>query len=239
VPLDAAERARAQWIERFPAGFEEREVGAELELAAYVDEVPEELAHAEIEDVPDDWHDRWRAFHHGVAIGPLWVGPPWEAAPTDLLAVSIDPGRAFGTGAHATTRLCIEWLLGLDASSVLDVGCGSGVVAIAAAKLGFAPVFAVDDDPAAVEATRRNAHANDVVVTVDRLDALRDPLPVADVAVANIAADTVTAFAPRAPARTLVTSGYAAGASPTLHGFELVERRTSGDWVADLWRRPE
>jgi ribosomal protein L11 methyltransferase len=239
VSLDAAEVARAEWLERFPGGFEERELQHELELVAYVDAVPAALASAEIEDVPADWEQRWRVFHRGVSVGGLWIGPPWERPPAALIPVVIDPGRAFGTGAHPTTRLCIEWLLELDRASLLDVGCGSGVIAIAAAKLGFGPVAALDHDPAAVDATERNARANGVELTVHEVDALRAPLPEAEVAVANIAADAVRALALSVGARTLVTSGYYADAAFALEAFEHAGRRTAEDWVADLWRRRE
>jgi len=239
VPLGAAESARADWLERFPAGFEEREVDDALELAAYVEDVPEELRDAAVEDVPGDWLDRWRAFHHGVAVGPLWIGPPWEHSAPRLLPVVIDPGRAFGTGAHATTRLCLAWLSDLEPGSLVDIGCGSGVVAIAAARLGFAPVFAVDDDPAAVEATERNARANDVGIDVARVDALHEPLPSAAVAIANIALDVVVALAPRVTSRTLVTSGYYDNDLPTLDGYDHVDRRTAAGWAADRWQRRE
>ena len=110
----------------------------------------------------EGWEDGWRAFHHGVRVGRLWVGPPWENAPADAVAVVIDPGRAFGTGAHATTRLCLELLQEVEPTSLLDVGCGSGVLSVAAAKLGFAPVRAVDIDEVALETTRANAAANGV-----------------------------------------------------------------------------
>src|SRR5205814_10308700 len=111
-------------------------------------------------DVAEGWDDAWRAFHHGVVVGRLWVGPPWEAPPPAVEAVVIDPGRAFGTGAHPTTRLCLELLQELRPTSLLDVGCGSGGLPIAAALLGFAPVFGVDTEPASVKATLANARAN-------------------------------------------------------------------------------
>ncbi len=124
-------------LELFPAGFEEVDRGGSTELVAYTDAGGEErLWHAfggaAGTDVEAGWEDRWRDFHRPVRVGPLWVGPPWEEARDGALAVVIDPGRAFGTGSHPTTRLCLELLLGLDAhGSLLDVGCGSGVVAIA------------------------------------------------------------------------------------------------------------
>ncbi len=118
-------------LELFPEGFEEREDGAGVELAAYTDPAGEARARAAFGDitavdVAEGWEDRWRDFHRGVTIGPLWVGPPWERPPGDLLAVVIEPGRAFGTGAHPTTRLCLELLAELPPGSLLDVGCGSG-----------------------------------------------------------------------------------------------------------------
>jgi len=172
-----------------------------------------------------------------VAVGRLWVGPPWEAPAPGLLPVVIDPGRAFGTGAHATTRLCLAWLQELRRGSLLDVGCGSGVIAIAAAKLGHAPVTALDVDPAAVDATIRNAAANDVRVDARLADAEHEPLPSADAAVANIALAAVQAIAPRLRAPAVVTSGYLAGERPALAGFRHTGRRVAAEWAADLWER--
>jgi ribosomal protein L11 methyltransferase len=165
------------------------------------------------------------------------VGPPWETPPADLQAVVIDPGRAFGTGAHPTTRLCLELLAGLERASVLDVGCGSGVLAIAAARLGFAPVLAVDCDETAVAATVENAARNGVSVDTRVLDALRDVPPPADVVVANIGLDVVKALAPGLECERLVLSGYLEADQPAVPGLGHLVRRTSAGWAADLYGR--
>ena len=230
-------------IDLFPEGFEEVQRPLGVELAAYTG--PEGATRlwrafgefSSSDDVEDDWADRWRRFHRPVRIGALWIGPPWETPPGDATVVVIDPGRAFGTGAHETTRLCLELLGEVDRSSLLDVGCGSGVLAIAAAKLGFAPVDALDHDDAAVAATRQNAARNGVAVRVRVADALVDPLPEAAVSVANLSADAVERLAPRLRSATVVTSGYLAGQAPSLPGFRIVKRVSAAGWVADLAAR--
>ena len=110
----------------------------------------------------DDWLESIRAFHRPFRVGPLHVRPPWTPADPGALDVVIDPGMAFGTGQHATTHGCLQLLATRRQGSVLDVGCGSGILAIAAAKLGHAPVVAVDLDPDAIAATGANAAANGV-----------------------------------------------------------------------------
>jgi ribosomal protein L11 methyltransferase len=240
VPHADLEQARARFVELAPAGYEEVEAGELVELAAYGEDAERVLAafpDAVAREVEAGWEERWRAFHRPVEIGPLWVGPPWEAPPADALAVVVDPGRAFGTGAHATTRLCLELLLEQPAGSVLDVGCGSGVLAIAAARLGHAPVTAVDVDEAAVAATLGNAAANGVVLDVARRDATIERLPAADLALANIAAAAVVGIAAELDAARLVTSGYLAADEPVVEGFRRLERRLRDGWAADLFER--
>ena len=113
-------------------------------------------------------------------------------------------------------------------------GCGSGVIAIAAAKLGFAPVVGLDSDPHAIEAARANAAANGFELDFRRVDARVDALPEADVAVANISEELVAAVAPRLRCGLLVTSGYFEPHVPRLPGFRAVGRRRLDGWAADL-----
>jgi ribosomal protein L11 methyltransferase len=239
VPDARAEQARAVMLELFPAGFEEVDGDGSVELAAYTNAAGEEriwqaFGGADASDVEEDWEDRWRRFHKPVRVGALWVGPPWETPEEGAIAVVIDPGRAFGTGGHPTTRLCLDLLQDEDPGSVLDVGCGSGVLSIAAAKLGFAPVVAVDFDPQAVEATARNAADNGVDVRVAGADLREDELPAADLALANIAADAVRELGPRLRAGRAITSGYLVSDEVDLPGFRRERRVEDGGWAADL-----
>jgi ribosomal protein L11 methyltransferase len=113
------------------------------------------------------------------------------------------------------------------------------VLSIAAARLGFAPVTAVDNDPAALDATGRNASANAVELELLLADALAGPLPGADLAVANISRDTVERLVPQIDAPAIVASGYLERDEPVLPGFRRAGRRTEGGWAADLFRREE
>jgi ribosomal protein L11 methyltransferase len=234
----------------FPEGVEELD-GA---FAVYADEPPLGFDVVEVEDVADGWEDAWRGFHHGVQVGRLWVGPPWELPkaapglspgvggwaadassdeepPSDALAVVIDPGRAFGTGAHATTRLCLELLQDVEPTSLLDVGCGSGVLSIAAAKLGFAPVTAVDIDAVALEVTKANATANGVAVGV------ATGFRPSNLAVMNIALDVVERMLPELPVERAITSGYLERDEPRANGWRRSRRRVREGWAADLLER--
>ena len=231
-------------IALFPHGFEEHDDTHGVELAAYTDASGEErLWHAfgavQAQDVEDGWEDRWRRFHRPARIGRLWVGPPWEEPDIDAIAVVIDPGRAFGTGTHPTTRLCLELLDELAPTSLLDVGCGSGVLSIAAAKLGFAPVTAIDVEPQAIEATERNAAANDVEIATVLADALDRRLPAADTTVANITLEAVETLGSSLRSSCAVTSGYLASDAPTLPGYRTEKRRERDGWAADLHIRTD
>jgi ribosomal protein L11 methyltransferase len=231
-------------LELFPEGFEEVDSDGGVELVAYTDPGGEErLWHAfggaRAQDVAADWRDRWKAFHRPVRVGPLWIGPPWEDLPPDATAVVIEPGRAFGTGAHPTTQLCVELLLELERGSVVDLGCGSGVLAIAAAKLGYAPVLALDSDEHAVEATRANARANGVELQAEVADVVAGELPRTDVALANITRPTLEELAPRLGSHLLVASGYLPTAETELAGYRHVRRVTRDSWAADLYEEAE
>jgi ribosomal protein L11 methyltransferase len=229
-------------LDLFPEGFEEAGAGESLELLAFTDAAGEACARAAFDEVSaepvaDGWENEWKRFHRPVRVRSLWVGPPWEDAPPDATAVVIDPGRAFGTGAHPTTQLCLDLLHDLEQDSLLDVGCGSGVVSIAACRLGFAPVTAVDLDEAAIEAARRNALANRVEVDVQRLDVRTEPLPEARIAVANIDLATLAALSFPAFCGMVIASGYYAVEASQLPGFEAIARRVRDGWAADLFRR--
>jgi ribosomal protein L11 methyltransferase len=241
VGHDRAEEARAAMLELFPEGFEEVDRADGVELAAYTDASGEERLWAffgggRAADVAGGWEDRWRSFHRPVRTGRLWVGPPWEEPDADALAVVIDPGRAFGTGSHPTTRLCLEAMQELGPGSVLDVGCGSGVLAVAAALLGHAPVTAVDVEPPSIAATLANAAVNGVAVDA-RLVEASERLPPSDVVLANISLDAVEALPPRIDCETLVTSGYLVAQHPRLPGFAPVGRRSVEGWACDVHRR--
>jgi len=225
-------------------------------------------------EVPDDWADRWRDFHKPLLVGGrLWLRPSWEPPREGAIDLVVDPGQAFGTGAHPTTRLCLELLLELAAAGeahgpLTDLGTGSGVLAIAAAKLGWNPVSGYDHEPAALEAAAANASANGVELTLQRLN-LREHLPpLAPTVVANmtapillavasqLAADSesrgralrsLPAVAPESPPpalQTLVLSGLLPteldDVADAFAGTGLVEieRRREGDWAALLLRRP-
>jgi ribosomal protein L11 methyltransferase len=231
-------------LELFPEGFEEVESPGSVELVAYTNSGGEErLWHAfggaRGEDIAADWRDRWKAFHRPVRIGTIWIGPPWEEPPADATAVVIEPGRAFGTGGHPTTQLCVELLLELERGSVLDLGCGSGVLSVVAAKSGFGPVHARDSDEHAIEATRANAGANGVDVEAALADVLADDLPRTDVSLANITRPTLEQLAPRLRSRWLVSSGYLPTDESALDSFRHVRRVTRDSWAADLYEAAE
>jgi ribosomal protein L11 methyltransferase len=162
-----AETVLAELVELAPGrGLEERDVGDAVEYVLYgaAGELPAlpalraavggALVDVTTSELPDDWSERWKAFHRPVeaagARGRVRVRPPWEPAEGGAIDVVVDPGQAFGTGAHWTTRLCLELLLdhtGDAPGPFADWGAGSGVLALVAARLGYAPVAAVDYDP--------------------------------------------------------------------------------------------
>jgi ribosomal protein L11 methyltransferase len=255
----------AELLELAPNGVEEERAQGYVEFAIYgapgeLPELPElhaavggQLAEIETTQIPDDWADRWRDFHRPILVGErLLVRPSWAAdgQPGAPLEVVIDPGRAFGTGGHTTTRLCLELLLELaDAGqamgSLADWGTGSGLLAIVAAKLGFDPVIGCDHERAALEAAEENARANGVGLELRRLNLREQPPPAARTATANLTAPVLREVAGRMaePPRRMICSGLLASeAEPIATLFErralaVRERRDEGEWVALLLER--
>jgi ribosomal protein L11 methyltransferase len=176
---DTAEAARAQVAESFP------------DARLLLEEKPQQ-----------DWSNEWKALIKSVQVGRLWVGPPWEAdaAPKDKVRLVIEPKMAFGTGDHPTTSLC---LAAIDAymgahpgASVLDVGTGTGVLAIAAKKLGASRVVGTDNDPTSVELAHENAAVNGTPELELSGKELTQVQGTFDLVVANILANTLIALAP-------------------------------------------
>jgi ribosomal protein L11 methyltransferase len=194
------------------------------------------------------WEDAWQAFHKAQTVGRLFVRPPWTPPRDDLLDVVIDAGMAFGTGAHPTTRQCLEEIQSVPPGSLLDLGCGSGVVALAALRLGFGPVWGIDSDPVAVTGARGNADRNGLECAFSEGDATDAalPLPHADTVVANIALGPLVRLAPRfragpgeaAPAlrpRRLILAGLLVAQRDEVlaayPGFTAVAGRDDGEWL--------
>ncbi len=255
-----AELALAELLPLAPGGVEETDLGETVEYAVYgaPGELPalpdlkaatgEALVEVSTREIADDWAERWKDFHRPIELGErLYVRPPWSPAPgagSGMLDVVIDPAQAFGTGAHATTRLCLELMLELEPrGAFLDVGCGSGVLAIAAAKLGWESVVAIDFDGLSVEATRANAAANAVALEARAGDLRRDVMPGAPTVAANLLRPLLLTYAERLgspPPERLILSGLlreevdevAAAFAP--HGLRERARREAGEWAALL-----
>jgi ribosomal protein L11 methyltransferase len=257
-----AEAVLAELLALAPGGLEERELGEEaIEYVLYGarGELPalpglraaagDALVDVSTSEVPDDWSERWKAFHRPVDVSwrfrRLRVRPPWEAPlGGDGIDLVIDPGQAFGTGAHHTTRLCLELLLELDpAGALADWGCGSGVLAIAAARLGWDPVVACDWEAASVAAARENASVNGVPsIAVTRCDLRREEGPWAPTVVANLVRPLLLEVAAgmRRPPERLLASGLLreeadeVAAAFARHGLREADRRHGGEWSALL-----
>jgi len=260
-----AEVALAELLEVAPSGVEERDLGDVVEYAVYgapgeLPALPDlraaaggALVEVATEELPDDWSERWKAFHRPVEVGAgvrsLRVRPPWEPAGGGEEVV-IDPAQAFGTGAHDTTRLCLELLLELrPRGACVDLGCGSGVLAIAAARLGWAPVLGIDNERESVRATLANAAVNGVTVEGRAHDLLRDgPAPAAPTVLANLLRPLLTRIAEDGfeggaiPDR-LIASGLLRHEAAEIAeafarlGLREAARRHRGDWAALLLER--
>jgi ribosomal protein L11 methyltransferase len=258
VHAEQAERALAELLELVPGGLEERQVGDEVEYAVYgaPDELPERaevrarlggaLVALTREPVPENWERRWHEF-----LGPivaregdrlLTVRPPWiEGAAEDLV---IDPDVLFGAGTHATTRLCLRLLLAVPEphGPLCDWGAGTGVLAIAAARLGWDPVAAVEVDPAAVAVIEANALANGVAVDARAGDVTTHPPAWAPTVCANLTGPLLRGLAAageRPPERLIVSGVLGAEADEVVaawaaRGLRELRRIEEDGWAGSL-----
>ncbi|PLX41891.1 MAG: 50S ribosomal protein L11 methyltransferase [Deltaproteobacteria bacterium] len=199
----------------------------------------------------EEWLDSWKKYFHPFSPSKrLWVTPTWEEAPAGegMATLKIDPGRAFGTGGHETTKLVLglidDVLDRKPVSSMLDVGCGSGILSVAALLLGVGEVTAMDIDPDAVDVTGENAALNNVEERIYLYSGdLRGVEGSWPLVVANILYQIIMGLAPTlsektSPGGTLIISGLlsiegeAALEIFGAHGFTLLERRELGEWCA-------
>ncbi len=254
VRREQAEVVLAELLELAPSGVEEVAIGSGLvEYAVYgapgeLPALPDlraaaggALIEVTTAELADDWAERWREFHKPLVLGSrLTVRPPWVPPAETEIDVVIDPAQAFGTGAHATTRLCLELMLELEQrGSFLDLGSGSGVLAIVARRIGFSPVLACDYDQAAIEATRANGTRNEAAIEVQRLDLRTARLPQARTVAANLLAPLLLELAPRlavpGPGR-LIASGILDDEAERVAGaFADAGLRTSARRSRDGW----
>jgi ribosomal protein L11 methyltransferase len=200
----------------------------------------------------EDWANAWKEHYHVLRLGKrLVIAPTWrtyDAKPDDVV-IRLDPGMAFGTGLHPTTRMCLEKLEEVvrPAVTVLDVGTGSGILALAAARLGAGHVLAVETDPVAVDAAEQNVALNNLSDAISvRQGSVPLPQPQQfDIVVANIIARVIAELAPALaaalrPTGVLIASGIIAERSQMVEdalaaaGLSLVQRVTEGDWVTLL-----
>jgi ribosomal protein L11 methyltransferase len=252
---EQAETALAALLDLLPGGLEERALGDDVEFATYgqADALPDPavlrarlggaLAELSRAPVPEDWARRWHAHLGPVTVEEqgraLTIRPPWVPGdPGDLV---VDPDVMCGAGTHPTTRLVLRLLLGCEPGGALcDWGAGTGVLAVVAAKLGYAPVTAVDHDPLSVEACRENARANGVELAASALDLRAQEGPWAPVVCANLLRPLLLAVAGvmRRPPELLIASGLLVeecdevAAAFARHGLSEADRRTSGEWGA-------
>jgi ribosomal protein L11 methyltransferase len=257
---ELAEQVLAELVQVAPGGVEEDRGPDYVEYAIYgaEGELPalgqleaatgDGLIEVSSDTVPDDWADRWRDFHEPLLVGDrLLVRPSWEPARDGVADVVIDPGAVFGTGAHPTTRLSLELLLELAeadgaAGPFADWGTGSGVLAIAAARLGWDPVVACDHESGALEAAAANARANGVELELRHANLRAEAPPPAPTVVANITRPVLLAVAAvlDAAPRRLICSGLLEEevdeVAVAFGRLGLAERRlrTQGDWSALL-----
>ncbi len=196
-----------------------------------------ELPDIEVKAEPvraEDWSESWKQHVHPVRVGRVWVGPAWlrDQAGDAPVAITIDPGMAFGTGDHPTTSMCLgaidDFLARRPGTRVLDVGTGSGVLAIAAKLLGAEKVVAVDNDPVAVTIAQSNAELNHASIEVS--DSLSEVPGTFDAIVANIVPATLASLANDLVARAAPKGEVFLSGIPSTQDLEVIKAYSALDW---------
>lgn len=259
VGADRVEEVLDAILPRLPGGLHLREVGEQVELAILATEgTPDEeelralagasLVELRAREVSADWRERRLARYEPLVVAarfllrPEWAPPGEDPA---LIEIALTQTGSFGTGMHPTTQACLASLAELDArGSLADIGCGSGVLSIAAAKLGFSPVIAVDIEPTSVATACGNAARNGVELDARRIDVATEPPPPADTVLANLPPAVHAGLARhlrRAPV-TLIASGFKPEKIPAVasaweeHGLQVADEVRASEWAALVMR---
>ncbi|MDO5755052.1 MAG: 50S ribosomal protein L11 methyltransferase [Tissierellia bacterium] len=229
--------------------------GDEIKLSFYLDGkekfftpkiLENKIIAEEIKTIDDqDYLYQWQKYYEPIEIGDLLVLPSWEERVSDKTVIKIDPGMAFGTGDHETTKACLDLIQGLDLSgkSVLDIGTGSGILAFACDKFGAQYVKGIDIDPVAIEQAKANQQLNNTQVTFVEGDLVKDVEEKFDILLGNLLSHIIIKMLPDLPSRlkkdhSIILSGILCSEEMEMEqalekeNYEIIDRRKNGQWLA-------